>query len=208
MVPVTGASAGWCDCLIKTWPIAHIIGENGALTMEKNKTGIVSTRFLKQPGTIEKDLKRLMEIGDELTRTYPDIGYTQDQPFRLTDIAFDIGQTVSVSEAMAVEATQWLQQRELKARRSSIHINVWLGNHSKATAAMAWLAQRDIYIDQCIFVGDSPNDESMFEQFPLSVGVANINRFLTSMAYVPDHITKASGGYGFAELANTLIQNM
>ncbi len=207
VVPVTGASAGWCDCLIKTWPIAHIIGENGALSMEKNEAGIVNTIFYKQQSVIASDLSRLREIGDELTQTYPDIGYTQDQPFRLTDIAFDIGQTVRVPETTAIEATQWLQRRELKARRSSIHINVWLGNHSKATAAKAWLTQRNVDLSECVFVGDSPNDESMFEQIPLSVGVANVGRFLDSMTYAPTYITQSNGGHGFAELANALISD-
>ncbi len=30
IVVVTGACAGWCDCIIRTWPIDCIIGENGA----------------------------------------------------------------------------------------------------------------------------------------------------------------------------------
>ena len=35
VIPVTGASAGWCDCMIRTWPIDSIIGENGAFVMSK-----------------------------------------------------------------------------------------------------------------------------------------------------------------------------
>ena len=205
VIPVTGASAGWCDCLIKTWPIRHVIGENGALTMGKDERGIVSTHFVKDPQQVELDLAELKQIGDMLIERYPAINYTQDQQFRLTDIAFDIGQTVTVQESIAVKATEWLRVQGVQARRSSIHINVWKGDHSKATGAMSWLSQRGMSTEDCLFIGDSPNDESMFEHFPLSVGVANIGRFVTTMEYVPAYITENRGGYGFADMARVLL---
>jgi HAD superfamily hydrolase (TIGR01484 family) len=207
VIPVTGASAGWCDCLIKTWPIQHIIGENGALNMEKDAHGIVCTKFEKCAESVKHDLAMLKHMATALTTQFPTIKFTQDQPFRITDIAFDIGQTVTIPEALAVEATQWLTAQGVQARRSSIHINVWMGNHSKSTAAMAWLKQRNMDEHSCLFIGDSPNDESMFKQFPLSVGVANIDRFLATMDYVPAYITANHGGYGFVDLANVLLES-
>jgi len=205
VVPVTGASAGWCDCLIKTWPIQHIIGENGALTMEKDSRGIVSTQFVKNEQNRTRDLARLMQIGENLSQRYVEIKLTQDQHFRLTDIAFDIGQTVTVEQSIAEEATQWLVAQGVQARRSSIHINVWIGEHSKAAGAMNWLKQRNMSKQECLFIGDSPNDESMFKHFKLSVGVANIQRFLLSMEFLPTYITENAGGYGFVDLANALL---
>ena len=205
VVPVTGASAGWCDCLIKTWPIKHIIGENGALSMAKGDDGIVSVNFAKDAAQAHRDLSRLKQIGDELHGLYPAIDYTQDQPYRLTDIAFDIGQTVTVKEEVTVKATQWLGSQGVQARRSSIHINVWIGSHSKATGAINWLEQHNLPQNSCLFIGDSPNDESMFERFPHSVGVANIDRFLVDMQFKPSYITTHPGGYGFVDLANTLL---
>lgn len=207
VVPVTGASAGWCDCLIKTWPIQHIIGENGALTLRKNAHGIVSSHFAKNSETVADNLGRLKRIGDELCKNYPEIQYTQDQNFRLTDIAFDIGQTVTIQDEIAEQATTWLRSQGVQAHRSSIHINVWMGDHSKASGAMSWLSQRNMSERDCLFIGDSPNDESMFEHFPLSVGVANIERFLCLMEHVPNYITKGEGGNGFVELANVLLKS-
>jgi HAD superfamily hydrolase (TIGR01484 family) len=207
VIPVTGASAGWCDCLIKTWPIQHIIGENGALNMEKDANGIVSTIFEKDSESVKHDLAKLKQMGNALTDQFPTIKFTQDQQFRITDIAFDIGQTVLVPESLAVEATEWLAAKGVQARRSSIHINVWMGNHSKSTGAMAWLKQRNMDEHNCLFIGDSPNDESMFKQFPLSVGVANIERFLATMEYVPAFVTVNQGGYGFVDMANLLLKS-
>ncbi len=206
VVPVTGGCAGWCDCLIKTWPIKTIIGENGALFLEKDDAGIVHTHYLKDESRIEGDLVHLKRIGETLQQKFPLIGYTQDQPFRLTDIAFDIGQTVSVPNEIARVATEWLVLKGLQARQSSIHINVWVGDHSKATGALEWLGRGDYDPSDCLFVGDSPNDESMFEKFPNSVGVANVERFLKQMTYLPTFKTKSAGGYGFAELAEVIVR--
>lgn len=205
VIPVTGASAGWCDCLIKTWPIEHIIGENGAITMSKNEGGVVSTFFAKNKHDIERDLARLMSLGDSLSDVYPEIRYTQDQKFRLTDIAFDIGQTVVVDESIVSHAVQWLLAEGVQARRSSIHINAWIGEHSKASGALHWLNQRNMNVEDCLFIGDSPNDEPMFEQFPLSVGVANIHPFIEEMSHLPAYVTENPGGYGFVEMVNRLI---
>lgn len=206
VVPVTGASAGWCDCLIKTWPIHHIIGENGALSMHKNERGVVTTHFVKDESSIDQEYNKLKAIGVELSEKYPVIQHTQDQPYRLTDVAFDIGQFVTVEEQVADQATAWLRSQGVQAHRSSIHINAWLGEHSKASGALDWLSKRELKEQDCLFIGDSPNDESMFEHFSLSVGVANVERFLSSMEHVPIYVTKGKGGYGFVELAKLLLK--
>ncbi len=31
VVPVTGRPAGWCDMIARQWPVAAVVGENGAL---------------------------------------------------------------------------------------------------------------------------------------------------------------------------------
>jgi len=206
VVPVTGASAGWCDCLIKTWPIEHIIGENGALTMEKNHRGIVSTQFVKDKMRTKQDLTQLLTLGAAVTEKFTDIAFTQDQPFRVTDVAFDIGQAVSVEESVAEAATAWIQSQQVQARRSSIHINVWIGEHSKASSALRWLSGKNLSVSDSLFIGDSPNDETMFKSFPLSVGVANVERFLSRMEHTPAYMTRNPGGYGFVDLAKVLLQ--
>ena len=206
VIPVTGASAGWCDCLIKTWPVNHIIGENGALIMEKSENGIVSTHFFKSNSVVKHDMEKLLQLGQALTNRHPEIQYTQDQSFRLTDVAFDIGQTVTVDEPIVEQAIQWLSEQGVQARRSSIHINVWIGEHNKASSALHWLKQRNLTEQDSLFIGDSPNDESMFKQFSLTVGVANISRFIEEMENKPAFVTEHNGGFGFVDMANMLLQ--
>ncbi|MGL6204836.1 MAG: HAD family hydrolase, partial [Giesbergeria sp.] len=45
----------------------------------------------------------------------------------------------------------------------------------------------------------------MFERFPLSVGVANIARFVPQLHHLPRYVTQAERGAGFAELARALL---
>ncbi|SIS97762.1 HAD family hydrolase [Neptunomonas antarctica] len=209
VIPVTGASAGWCDCIVRTWPVDCVIGENGSFWMQRDNSGHVTRHFREEEAIRQQHIERLKILGTELTRCFPDISYTQDQPFRLTDIAFDIGQQVQVAMPVAQAATAWLREQGVSARLSSIHINAWLGAYNKADTAKAWLQQNQpgISLEQCAFIGDSPNDEAMFEHFPLSVGVSNIRRFLKQLDHSPHFITEHHGGFGFVEFAETIIKS-
>jgi hydroxymethylpyrimidine pyrophosphatase-like HAD family hydrolase len=61
-------------------------------------------------------------------------------------------------------------------------------------------------LNGAVFVGDSPNDASMFGYFPKSVGVANVRRFAGRLSAAPKFVTHASHGAGFAELAAHLLR--
>jgi hypothetical protein len=45
----------------------------------------------------------------------------------------------------------------------------------------------------------------MFGHFPLSVGVANVGDILHLLPHKPAYVTNASGGEGFAEMAERLL---
>ena len=55
------------------------------------------------------------------------------------------------------------------------------------------------------YVGDSTNDQVMFQRFPFSVGVANLKRFEAELEHWPAWITQGERGLGFAELARALL---
>jgi hypothetical protein len=85
---------------------------------------------------------------------------------------------------------------------SSIHVNGWFGRFDKLTGFMRfhahrWNAEPDL--SRWLYFGDSANDAPMFEAFPFSIGVANVQDFLDRMAAWPTHITTEPGGHGFAE---------
>jgi hydroxymethylpyrimidine pyrophosphatase-like HAD family hydrolase len=93
---------------------------------------------------------------------------------------------------------------------SSSHITGWFGEHHKLSGAR-WILQAllgrvlDQELRQWIYVGDSLNDQVMFEHFPFSVGVANIARFESQLTHAPRYITQGERGAGFAELTRLLL---
>ena len=104
-----------------------------------------------------------------------------------------------------------MQAEGMTATVSSIHINGWYGQHDKFTGA-CWIARellgRDLSqeLDRWVYVGDSTNDQVMFQHFPHSVGVANILRFADQLKHPPRYITSQERGAGFAELAQLLLK--
>ena len=58
-----------------------------------------------------------------------------------------------------------------------------------------------------MYVGDSTNDQVMFERFTQSVGVANIKRFEKELKQLPKYIAQQERGAGFAEVVQTLLAN-
>ena len=211
VIPVTGACAGWCDCIVRTWPVAAIIGENGAFWMQRDQTGQIQRHYRQTPRQRASNRARLQQLQQQLSAQYDFARPTADQAYRETDIAFDIGQQWQLSPQQQQTLLARLQQDGVQARLSSIQINAWLGDYDKAHTARAWLEQEmtrtgaPIHDQEVAFIGDSGNDAAMFEQFSQTVGVANITRFLDSLPHPPRFITSACGGFGFAEFAHCLL---
>jgi len=56
-----------------------------------------------------------------------------------------------------------------------------------------------------VFCGDSPNDEPLFEYFPISCGVANVQDFKSEMIHLPKYVAKCRGGKGFVEICEKFL---
>jgi hydroxymethylpyrimidine pyrophosphatase-like HAD family hydrolase len=105
-----------------------------------------------------------------------------------------------------------MQAEGLNATVSSIHINGWIGAHDKWNGAR-WIVRelldRDLgeELEHWVYVGDSTNDQLMFQHFRHSVGVANIARFLPQLTHRPRYLTAGERGAGFTELAQALLRD-
>ena len=157
-----------------------------------------------------RNFEQLQRAAARVLREVPGSALAQDSPGRETDIAIDHSEFSRLDEAQIAQAVAVMQAEGLHATVSSIHINGWIGDHDKWQGA-CWIArellERDLSaeIDRWVYVGDSTNDQRMFEHFQHSVGVANIRRFESQMQHLPRWITQAERGGGFSEMAARLL---
>ena len=205
LIPVTGACAGWCDCMVRTWPVSSIIGENGAFYIDRNTDGSYDYFHVLDELQRQNNWQQLQQLKKDTHDKFSQARQTADQPFRLNDIAFDIDQDHKISRDEAVEIAEFCRSRGANAKISSIHINVWCGEYSKSLTALHWLKQHNISQEETTFIGDSPNDDDMFSSFETTVGVANIKPMLDELSTSPTYITSRFGGYGFAEFTQSLL---
>lgn len=205
VIPVTGASAGWCDCMIRTWPIDSIIGENGAFYINRDSDARLSYSYALDKSVRTDNWQRLQQLKETVISRFPFAHQTADQAFRVTDIAFDINQDQRVNREDAFTIAQYCRDAGMVAKISSIHINVWCGDYNKALTAKRWMTEHGFDSGEAIFSGDSPNDDSMFSSFRQTVGVANVLPYIGELESPPTYVTAQPGGYGFAELASALL---
>lgn len=211
VVPVTGGCAGWCDHIVRAWPVAAVIGENGAFRFRLDERARLRAAFWSSREELADGQRGLMKLASECLALDAGAQLAADQPFRLADVAIDHAQDVDPLAPEAVQAIiQVFQRGGAQARASSIHVNAWFGDYDKAAMAERMLAEdfdlSPADVDrQVLYIGDAPNDAPMFERFPLSIGVANIRAALPGFDTPPRWITDAAFGEGFVEVAEALL---
>jgi HAD superfamily hydrolase (TIGR01484 family) len=211
VVPVTGRPAGWCDAIARQWPVAAVVGENGALWYAEDRAARRMIRWQAQnePSRLA-NRDRLMALAGEAMAAVPGTRLASDQPFRLFDAAVDFAEDAGplpLEEAARIAAV--FEAGGAQAKVSSIHVNAWFGDWDKRAGIENLFAARfaplHTVLDQVAFLGDSPNDAPLFAAIPFSVGVANVLPFLDRIASAPAYVTEAPGGRGFAEFARALL---
>ncbi len=206
VIPITGACAGWCDQMARTWPVAAVIGENGAFVIERDGRHL-RYHDTQDEATRARHRVQLADVAARVMAQVPGLAPARDNGYRRYDLALDHAQEVDPVPVPAADVRRALDAAHaagVQATASSIHINLWLGDFSKRLAAQRWLHRRFGWSDtdraaHAVFVGDSLNDAQMFEAYPRSVGVANVQPHLPHLAHPPALITTAPGGFGFAE---------
>lgn len=213
VIPVTGRPAGWCDHIARMWPVDAVVGENGAFYFRYDRERkTMQQHFWASPGELRQNRIRLDAVEKEVLATVPGSALASDQAYRVADLAIDFCEDVpALSEAEVDRIVSIFEKAGAQAKVSSIHVNGWFGAYNKLSMAKTLLA--DVFgIDweqaknAVVYAGDSPNDEPMFEAFPMSVGVANIHAFAHRLKHKPAYITEGHSGDGFAELADLLLK--
>ena len=208
---VTGRPAGWCDHIARFWPVHVVIGENGAFYFYHDGTKL-RQRFVQSPADREVFRQRLSGLRDKILAEVPGTALASDQPYRESDLAIDFCEDVPPlprSEVLRIKAI--FEAAGARAKISSIHVNGWFGDFDKLSTASLWVSEqlhRDLAAERTAFVycGDSPNDEPMFEFFPLSFGMANVRPFLSIMTHPPAVICEHECGAGFCQVVDRILE--
>jgi HAD superfamily hydrolase (TIGR01484 family) len=205
VIPITGRPVGWSEPFAAAWPVDAIVAENGALALRA-----ASKLYQQDDETRRANFTRMHKVAARVLREVSGTTLAQDSAGRETDIAIDHSEFTQLPPERIAQVVHILQSEGMNATVSSIHINGWYGAHNKWEGAR-WIVRelfgRDLRaeIDRWAYVGDSTNDQLMFEAFEHSIGVANIRRFEAQLTHKPRYITAGERGAGFAEVVNAIL---
>ena len=210
VIPVTGRPAGWCDCIVRQWPIDAVIGENGAFALYWEEG---SVNEIVHPDAASPDHRRNLDsIRNRVLSEVRGARVARDQAFRRFDLAIDFREDPPrLSYDVAERIAEFCREMGAEAKISSIHVNTWFGAYDKLGMARLFFSRMfrlgiDELKRQVTFCGDSPNDEPMFAFFPLACAVANIYETIAYISAMPTYVTNASHGSGFAEFAKCILE--
>ena len=210
IIPITGRPAGWCELIARMWPVEAVVGENGGFYFTYKNSEMIRKFQIPVAQRIENQ-KKLKSIETEVLTSVPGTAVASDQFCRMMDLAIDFCEDVPALQSEDVDKiVDIFKKHGAQAKVSSIHVNGWFGDYDKLSMCKIYVADYlnlDLEKDneQFCFVGDSPNDEPMFEFFQNSVGVKNVEKFLSKMFHPPKYITTHEGGYGFKQVADHLL---
>jgi len=218
VVPVTGRPAGWCDHIARMWPVAAVIGENGAFYFSYNRERKEMRRvFLQSEAERKAAQERRLSLTAAVEKRFSFARRASDQPFRMTDTAIDIREDrESLTKEELGELCGFLEREGAHYKVSSIHVNFWFGRYDKRVCLEQYLMERSTErrskkngpFDpaRALFIGDSPNDEPLFAALPHTVAVSNIEPYLPALTHKPAYITTFPSADGFIETIDCLLE--
>ena len=210
VIPVTGRPAGWCDMIIRQWPVDAVIGENGAFVYYFDEEQLKS--FVHPSVADGESIVKLSEVYEAVKAELPLVRKAKDQFARIYDLAIDFNEDPPrLGYETALRIKEICEGFGAEAKISSIHVNTWFGNYSKRDMAVLFaeehfgLSEAE-FRHRAVFCGDSPNDEPMFEFLDDSFAVANILDFEDILLHKPAWVASSRGGAGFVEIAEKLLR--
>lgn len=208
-IAITGRPMGWSQPYARSWPVRAIVAENGAVALIPEAGG-VQVEYLQDEATRAANALRLRAAAEDILRGVPGAQLAQDSAGRVTDIAVDHAEHAQLDGAGIEQVLMLMLGHGMRASVSSIHVNGWYGEHDKWQGA-CWIVRRlfgrelAAETQRWMYVGDSGNDQVMFERLPQSIGVANVMRYADGLEHPPAYVTPSERGEGFAEAVAALL---
>lgn len=210
LVAVTGRPSGWAEVLVRQWPIDGAVTENGAVFVVREGRGV---RVLLDglPAEVTARRMRLDALVASVREEMPAIELADDVHGRRSDVAWDIGERVTLPEEDVKRLQALVVRSGARTTRSSVHLHASFERDDKASGAMRFLRERfsedpGRAIHRWAFAGDSSNDAACFAAMRTTFGVANVRAFLSKLTVPPRWIARAERGDGFAEIARRILE--
>lgn len=185
LVMVSGRSLSWGHFLMTHFPLAAAIMEGGGVIVTPDQFYEFEEEFLVG----EKERKQINDVANQVAKKFPEIGLTRDSQGRVVDRAIPLSALNAhpKSEELKKAIFRFLEEKRAHFSISSVHINFWCGDVSKAKGINHFLKthRSKVKPEECLYFGDAPNDEEAFAFFPNSIGVANIAPYLGRMKTKP-----------------------
>jgi HAD superfamily hydrolase (TIGR01484 family) len=234
VIPITGRPIGWCEPFmagtdVTAWPVDAMVAENGGVAIVPQCAENLGQIGLQPAQNMREQLSkpyqkiyqldasaradntaRMAQVAAQVLAEVPGVELTRDGGGRETDLAFDYAEHAQLTPAKVQQVLDVLHRAGMHTTVSSIHIHGCFGDFNKWMGA-CWIAQallgRDLpaELDRWVFVGDSGNDQAMFQHFRHSVGVANIARFADQLTHLPTYVAQGARGAGFAQVARAIL---
>ncbi len=203
VILITGRSAGWCQGIVNYLPVSGIIAENGGVYCLKENQQVIPLTAIDD---LEKHRKILQNQFEYLQSQFSKLITSSDNQFRITDWTFDCHE---LSQEILLSIENICNQNTWGFTYSHIQGHLKPPEQNKAKGLITFKENyfKNLSWEEIIPVGDSPNDESLFDSnlFPISVGVNNILKYTERLKHKPLYITNLPEIDGFCELAQLLI---
>ena len=176
LVIVTGRSKSWAHFFLTHFPtLKTVVSEGGGVISVKDSRGIIEDKLMVS----QDEVRRLKSFIQQLKQKFPKLKLSTDSFGRETDRAIEFS-------CMDDKIKNFVIENNINFSTSNVHFNFWCGEISKYKAVSFLLEHYYSFSPhECIYFGDSLNDESMFQHFENSVGVSNITEYLEHLQYIP-----------------------
>lgn len=210
VVIITGRSAGWVSALVEYLPITGAIAENGGLLYRRDRPGGDWLVDVRDPIAHRDALADVFSILQaEFHRSFPSLYPSADNTFRLTDWTFDLADLPGLTPENLTVMAEVVAAQGWGFTYSAVQAHIKLPEQTKAAGLQRAIGQLwpGCPLEAVLTIGDSPNDESLFDPalFPRSVGVANVRPYLDQLAHRPAHITDRPEIDGFCDLIEAIL---
>ena len=223
VVAITGRPVGWAQARASNWPVDAVVVENGAVALVPS--AVLSQIGMERASPLEGSLSKLYQqdaaerashaarmrvVAARVLREVPGVALSSDSDGRETDLAFDYHEHARLPPETVEAVLAVLRNEGMVTSVSSIHIHGCYSRFDKWQGA-CWIV-RTLWgrglaaeLDRWVFVGDSGNDEAMFQHFIHSVGVANVARFVPQLTHLPRFVAPSERSKGFNEVVQALL---